>query len=172
MDLDFKDMNPEEQLDYLMENIRCIPPGIAEEGVEILARAGEVELAAMLARDNGQISKAIQVLVDAGDYLWAGLIAKNAGLESEAERLYRDGLEYYIDMEMYGRAISAAQALRMSPDHIDHLMREGIAHESREMDTGRARMALDSIAASLEAAVGERDDDLSREVLAALKEKR
>ncbi|MBN1323611.1 MAG: hypothetical protein JW986_06380 [Methanotrichaceae archaeon] len=165
-------MNSQERLSYLIENIHSLSPGLVEAGVDILAEAGEVEFAAMLAKDNGLFEKAIQVLVDAGDYLWAALIAKNAGLPEEAERLYRDGLEYYIEMEMYGRAISAAQALHMSPDHIDHLMREGIAHESSEMDMGRARVALDSIAASLEAAIEERDDELSREVMAALKKER
>ncbi len=172
MNVDFRDMNPQERLSYLKENVRGLPPELVEEGVDLLAEAGEVELAAMLARDNGLVRRAIQVLMDAGDYLWAALIAKNAGLSEEAERLYREGLEYYVGMEMYGRAISAATALRLPPDQIDHLMRQGIAHESSEMDMGRARMALEGFAASLEAAIGERDDDLSREVMAALKEER
>ena len=156
----------------MVENLSELPDELVEQGVEILARAGETEYAAVLARDRGLIDKAIQILVDAGDYLWAALIARNAGREEESNRLYRDGLAYYIDMEMYGRAVSAATALKLPPDEVDALFRKGIESESRGMDLGHTRAMIDSAMESLEIALIGKDDELSQEVMKVLNEER
>ncbi|TFH50363.1 MAG: hypothetical protein E4G89_03495, partial [Methanothrix sp.] len=124
---EFERMPFDEKVSYLVENLRELQDELAKEGIEILAKAGETEYAVVLARDKGMIDKAIAILVDAGDFLWAALIAKNAGQDALSEKLYRDGLQYYVEMEMFGRAISAANALGLSPDEIDDLYRRGIA---------------------------------------------
>ena len=77
---EFERMPFDEKVSYLVENLSGLPDELAEEGVEVLAKAGETEYAVVLARDNGMIDKAIAILVNAGDFLWAALIAKNAGL--------------------------------------------------------------------------------------------
>ncbi len=169
---DFQKMSLDQKVSYLVENLSDLPAELVEQGVEILARAGETEYAVVLARDRGLIDKAIQILVDAGDYLWAALIARNAGREEESSRLYRDGLAYYIDMEMYGRAVSAATALKLPPDEIDALYRKGIEVESRGADLGHARAMIDSAMESLEIALIGKDDELSREVVKTLNEER
>ncbi len=111
---EFERMQFEEKVSFLVENLKALPDDIAGEGIDVLAKAGEIEYAVVLARDKGMIDRAIAILVEAGDYLWAALIAKNSGLDSLSEKLYRDGLQYYIGMEMFGRAISAAGALGLS----------------------------------------------------------
>jgi hypothetical protein len=162
----------DEKLSYVVNNLKNLPDDMAEEAVEILVQAKEIEYAAVLARDRGMIRKAIQILVDEGDYLWAALIAKNAGLPEEALRLYQNGLSFYVEMEMYGRAVSAAVALRMPQEEIDALFRKGIEVESREMDLGRSRAMLDSAMESLEISLIGRDDEISHQVREGLAEER
>jgi len=169
---EFGTMPFDQKVSYLLENLNDLPDELVESGVEILVKAGETEYAAVLARDKGMINKVIQILVDAGDYLWAALIARNAGREEESNRLYRDGLAYYIDMEMYGRAVSAATALKLPPDEIDVLFRRGIESESRGMDLGQARAMIDCAMESLEIALIGRDDELSGQVMKAVNEER
>jgi hypothetical protein len=169
---EFQDMPSDRRIEYLIENLREIPNETAEEGVEILAKAGEIEYAVVLARDKGMIQKAIQLLIDEGDYLWAALIAKNAGLTAQAEKLYKDGLSYYIEMEMFGRAISAATAVNMSPHEIDDLFIRGIKTQSRESDLGQARAMIECAMESLEIGLIGREDELSQKVMDAIKEER
>ena len=118
------------------------------------------------------IDKAIDILVDAGDFLWAALIAKNAKRDGLSEKLYRDGLQYYIEMEMFGRAISAANALGLSPDEIDDLYRRGIAMESQGLDLAHSRDMIDCAMQSLDITLIGRDDELSQQVMKALHEER
>ncbi len=158
----------DQKLPFLIENLRDLPDELSEEGVEILKEAGEIEFAVVLARDKGLIETAIDILVEEGDYLWAALIAKNAGLEDESVRLYSEGLGYYIDMEMYGRAISAATALKLPQEEIDGLFMKGVEVESRTMDLDRTRDMLEYALGSLESAIIGRDDGLSKELTAAL----
>lgn len=165
---EFDRMPFNEKVSYLVENLRGLQGELAEEGIEILAKAGETEYAAVLARDKGMIDKAIAILVDAGDFLWAALIAKNAGLDALSEKLYRDGLQYYVEMEMFGRAISAANALGLSPDEIDDLYRRGIASESRGLDLTHSRDMIDCAMQSLDLTLIGRDDELSQQVMKAL----
>jgi len=169
---DFQNMRSDEKVSYLIENQRCVPDDLAEQGVEILLQANEMEHAVVLARDKGMIKRAIGILVDAGDYLWAALIAKNAGLMEESLRLYKEGLGYYIDMEMYGRALSAATALKLPPDEIDALFRKGMEVESRSMNLGAARAMIDNAMESLEISLLGRDDELSEELTTAMKAER
>jgi hypothetical protein len=169
---DFQNMRFDEKVSYLIENLRVVPDNLAEQGVEILLQANEMEHAIVLARDKGMIKRAISILVDAGDYLWAALIAKNAGLMEESLRLYKEGLGYYIDMEMYGRALSAATALKLPPDEIDALFRKGMEVESRSMNLGAARAMIDNAMESLEISLLGRDDELSEELTTAMKAER
>jgi hypothetical protein len=162
----------ERKIEYLIENLKGIPDETAEQGVEILAEAGEIEYAVVLARNKGMIQKAIQILVDEGDYLWAALIAKNAGLTAQADMLYQEGLSYYIEMEMFGRPISAATALNMPPYEIDALFSRGIEVEGRGSDFGQARTMIDCAMESLKIALIGREDKLTQEVMNALKEER
>ena len=169
---DFQDMRFDEKVSYLIENLRVVPDDLGEQGVEVLLQAGEIEHAVVLARDKGMIKRAIGILVDAGDYLWAALIAKNAGLMEESLRLYKEGLGYYIDMEMYGRALSAATVLKLPPDEIDALFRKGMEVESRSMNLGAARAMIDNAIESLEISLLGRDDELSEELTTAMKAER
>ncbi|MDD3566693.1 MAG: hypothetical protein PHN90_13605, partial [Methanothrix sp.] len=107
---DFEKMSRDDQVLYLTGNRRDLNDDLVEPGIEILIGAGETELAISLARDSGRIDLAVEIAVADGDYLWAALIAKKAGREEESVRLYREGLEYYVSEEMYGRAVSAARA--------------------------------------------------------------
>jgi len=91
-------------------------------------------------------------------------------LSAQAEMLYRKGLSYYIEMEMFGRAISAASALNMPPLEIDALFSRGIEVESRGSDLGEARTMIDCAMESLKIALIGREDELSREFMNALKE--
>ena len=159
---EFDRMPFDEKVSYLVENLRKLPDELAEEGVEILAKAGETEYAVVLARDKGMIDKAVAILVDAGDYLFAALIAKNSGQDSLSEKLYREGLQYYIEMEMFEGAISAANALGLSPDEIDDLYRRGVARESRGVDLAHSRDMIDCVMQSLDLSLIGKDDDLSR----------
>lgn len=165
-------MSFDQKLSYLVDNLRSLPDELAEQGVEVLLSAGEIEYAVVLARDKGMISKAIEILVGEGDYLWAALIAKNAGQEDEAKRLYTEGLGYYIDMEMYGRAISAATALKLPPEEIEGLYMKGIEVESKTMNLEQSRAMLDYVMDSLESAILGRDDELSKDVMASIDKKR
>jgi hypothetical protein len=170
--ISFQNMRFDEKVSYLIENLKSLPDDLAEQGVEILVQANEIEHAVVLARDRGMIKKAIGILVDAGDYLWAALIAKNANLFEESERLYREGLNYYMDMEMYGRAVSAATALKMPPDEIDALFRKGMEVESRSMNLESSRAVIDNAMESLEISLLGRKDELSQEVMLAMKTER
>jgi len=169
---EFQRKNFDEKVSYLVENLRILPDELAKEGVEILAKAGEIEYAVVLARDKGMTDKAIAILTDAGDFLWAALIAKNAGQEVLCRRLYRDGLQYYIEMEMFGRAISAATALGLSQDEIDDLYRRGVAKESQGVDLSHSRDMIDCAMQSLDMSIIGRDDELSRQVMQAVHEER
>jgi hypothetical protein len=169
---EFQEMPLNRKIEYLIDNLKDLPDEIAEQGVEILAKTGETEYAAVLARDKGMIQKAIQILINEGDFLWAALIAKNAGLTAQAEMLYKEGLSYYIEMEMFGRAISAATALNMPPYEIDALFSRGIEVESRGTNVDQARTMIDCAMESLEIALIGREDQLTQEVMNALKEER
>lgn len=164
----FDEMGPEQRLEYVIENLRSLPDELVEPAIELLLRADEIEYAVVLCRDHGMIQRAVDILVDAGDYLWAAQIMKSAGFPGEAERLLRSGLEYYISMEMYGRAISAATALNLPPDQIDALYREGIAFESKSMDLSRAHAALESMISAV--AMLETDEEMKRELMDAIQE--
>jgi hypothetical protein len=165
-------MQFEEKVSFLVENLRTLPDDLAEEGIDVLARAGETEYAVVLARDKGFIDKAIALLVESGDYLWAALIAKNSGLDSRSERLYTEGLQYYIGMEMFGRAISAATALGRSPDVIDDLYRSGIARESSDADLAHSRDMIECAMQSIDISLIGRDDEVSRQLTKAINEQR
>lgn len=169
---EFDKMTFEEKVSFLVENLRALPDSLAEEGIDILAQAGETEYAVVLARDKGKIEKAISVLVQAGDYLWAALIAKNAGLASRSQNLYREGLQYYIEMEMFGRAISAATALGLSPDVIDDLYRSGIAREGRDTDLAHSRDMIECAMQSLDLSLIGREDEMALELMKAVQEQR
>jgi hypothetical protein len=169
---EFQEMSLNRKIEYLIDNLKDLPDEIAEQGVEILAKTGETEYAAVLARDKGMIQKAIQILINEGDFLWAALIAKNAGLTAQAEMLYEEGLSYYIEMEMFGRAISAATALNLPPYEIDALFSRGIEVESRGLDLGQARTMIDCAMESLEIALIGREDEITQEVINVLKEER
>ena len=171
---EFERMNFEEKVSYLMERENRIelPDDLAKEGVAVLAQAGEIEYAAAMARDRGMIDEAISILVDAGDYLWAALIAKNAGRTSQSEMLYQDGMQFYIDMEMFGRAISAATALGMPADRIDDLFRRGVESESRGMDLEHSRVMIESAMESLDISLIGREDEIAVQITKALCEER
>ncbi len=172
MNDEFQKMSFDQKLSYLIDNLKDLPDELAEQGVEVLLQAGEVEYAVVLARDKGMIARAIEILINEGDYLWAALIAKNAGMADESDRLYREGLGYYIDMEMYGRAISAATALKLPPEEIEGLYMKGVEVECRTMNLDETRCMLDYALDSLESAILGRDDELSREIMAAIDEER
>ncbi len=169
---DFQYMRFDQKVSYLIENLKDLPNELTEQGIDILVQANETEYAAMLARDKGSIKTAIDILVDAGDYLWAGLIAKNANLIEESKQIYKTGLDYYIDMEMYGRALSAATALGLPFDEIDALYRKGIEVESRSMNLHSARAMIDSAMDSLEISLLGKQDELSQELMDAIKAQR
>jgi hypothetical protein len=86
--------------------------------------------------------------------------------------MYREGLSYYIDMEMYGRALSAASALNLPPDEIDALFRKGMDVESRSMNLGAARAVIDNAMESLEISLLGKVDELSEELMRAMKAER
>lgn len=169
---DFSQMTPEDKLSFVIDHLHDMPDDMTEQGIEILLSSGETEYAAVLARDKGMTQKAIDILLDSGDYLWAGLMAKNAGRLAESERIYRDGLQYYIDMEMYGRAISAATALKLSADEIDSLFHKGVEVESRGMNLGAARDMIDCALESLEISIMGRDDEVSCQLREAISQER
>lgn len=169
---EFQKMSFDQKLSYLVDNLRDLPDELVENGIEVLLQAGETEYAVVLARDKGLIKKAIEILTDEGDYLWAALIAKNAGMLEESDRLYREGLGYYIDMEMYGRAISAATVLKLPPEEIQGLYMKGIEVECRTMDLEQTRCMLDYAIGSLESTILGRDDELSKEIMAAIDQER
>ncbi|MDI9616481.1 MAG: hypothetical protein QFX31_03855 [Methanothrix sp.] len=164
----FDEMGPQQRLEYVINNLRNLPDELVEPAIDLLLRANEIEYAVVLCREHGMIQRAVDILVDAGDYLWAAQITKSAGFPEEAERLLRSGLEYYISMEMYGRAISAATALNLPPDQIDALYREGIAFESRSMDLSRAHAALESMMSAV--AMLETDEEMKRELMEAIQD--
>lgn len=164
----FDEMGPEQRLEYVIKNLRSLQDELVEPAIDLLLRANEIEYAVVLCREHGMIQRAVDMLVDAGDYLWAAQITKSAGFPEEAERLLRTGLEYYISMEMYGRAISAATALNLPPDQIDALYREGIAFESKSMDLSRAHAALESMISAV--AMLETDEEMKRELMEAIQD--
>jgi hypothetical protein len=169
---EFERMPFDQKVSYLVENRNNLPDDLAEDAVSVLVQAGEIEYAVVLARDKGMIDEAIRILVDAKDYLWAGLIARNAKRDGQSETLYSDGLQYYIDMEMFGRAISAASALGLPADEIDDLFRRGIESESKGMDLDHTRDMIDSALQSLDISLIGRDDELSLQIMKSLNEER
>jgi len=168
----FHSMTFEQKVSYLIENLKSLPDDLVEEGIDALSKAGETEYAVVLARDRGMTDRAISILIEAGDYLWAALIAKNAGRPEQSERIYRDGLKYYIDMEMFGRAISAASALGLPAEEIDSLYIRGIEVESRGIDLDHTREMLECAMHSLEISLIGRDDELSRKLMKVIQEER
>ncbi len=172
MNEEFQRMTFEQKVAYLVDNLKELPGDLAEEGVDVLAKAGETEYAVVLAREHGMIDMAISILIEAGDYLWAALIAKNAGRPELSENIYKDGLRYYVDMEMFGRAISAASALGLSADEIECLYSRGIEAECRGIDLNHTREMLDCAMQSLDISIMGRDDDLSRELQKAVQDGR
>ena len=169
---EFERMPFDEKVSYLVENYKKLPDELTAEGLKVLVAADETEFAVVLARDKGLIDEAIAILVNAGDYLWAALIAKNAGRAEESEKLYNEGLEYYVGNEMFGRAISAATALMLPPDEIDAIFRRGVEVESRGMDLTNGQRLIDCAMESLEIALIGRDDELSMQVMSAMNEDR
>ena len=169
---EFERMPFDEKVSYLVENYKKLPDELTAEGLKVLVAADETEFAVVLARDKGLIDEAIAILVNAGDYLWAALIAKNAGRAEESEKLYKEGLEYYVGNEMFGRAISAATALMLPPDEIDAIFRRGVEVESRGMDLTNGQRLIDCAMESLEIALIGRDDELSMQVMSAMNEDR
>jgi len=167
---DFWDMSRDNQIFYLTENLRTLPDDLVDPGIEILKGAGEIEYAIALAKDTGRNEKAIEIAIDEGDYLWAALIASKAGMKEESKRLYREGLDYYVSMDMYGRAVSAAKALGLPQNEIDLLFEAGIRSESRNLNMGRIQATLDSLALSLEGVLAEKDDEITKELKVAMKE--
>ncbi|HOV81648.1 MAG TPA: hypothetical protein PLQ01_03095 [Methanothrix sp.] len=168
----FQSMTLEQKVSYLIENLKSLPNELVEEGIDVLAKAGETEYAVVLARDRGMIDRAISILIEAGDYLWAALISRNAGRPEQSERIYRDGLKYYIDREMFGRAISAASALGLPAEEIDSLYLRGIEAESRGIDLNHTREMLECAMQSLEISLIGRDDELSLQLMKAIQEER
>jgi len=170
---DFETMSREDKVNYLIENRHILPKELIDTGINLLIGAGETECAISLAKENGQIEKAIEIAVVEGDYLWAAMIAKKAGLgEEKTEKLYKEGLEYYVSMNMYGRAVSVAQALQLPQHIIDQLFQEGIRAESKNMNMEHVRSALDNITMTLERTLTNMDDDLSQELLNAMREEK
>lgn len=172
MSEDFFEMNWDDQVYYLIENLKKLKDDLVLPGIDILLKAGETEYAVVLARDHGMIDRAIEIAVSADDYLWAALIAKQSGRREESERLYQEGLEFYEAMEMYGRAVSAARALKLPEEKIDELFRKGVAVERRKMDITRTRDALENIKSMLEVELLGREDTLSKEILDSIKKDR
>ena len=169
---DFEKMSRDDQVLYLIENLRDLNDDMIDPGIEILIGAGETELAIALARDSGRVDRAVKIAVDEGDYLWAALIAKKAGQEEESKRLYEEGLAYYVSEEMYGRAVSAGRALGLPKEQIGHLFEAGVNAERRKMDTSRIGYALETVALSLENALIGRDDEMAEELRKAMAEER
>jgi hypothetical protein len=75
-------------------------------------------------------------------------------------------------MEMFGRAVSAATALGLSPDVIDDLFRSGIAHESRDSDLAHSRDMIECAMQSLDLSLLGREDEMSLELIKAVQEQR
>ncbi|MHC1631764.1 MAG: hypothetical protein ACXQT4_05715 [Methanotrichaceae archaeon] len=167
---DFDKMSREDQITYLIENLRNLPEDLVNSGIDLLIGAGETEYAIALAKDTGRTEKAIEIAVDEGDYLWAALIAKKAGLKEESQRLYKEGQDYYVSMNMYGRAVGVARALKLPQHEIDRLYEAGIRAESRKMDIRHARAALDNVAMTLESALMGMDDEMTKDVRNAMNE--
>jgi len=169
---DFEKMSRDDQVHYLTENLRDLDDELVEPGIEILIGAGETELAISLAKDSGRVDRAVEIAIEEGDFLWAALIARKAGRREDSERLYREGLDYYVSSEMYGRAVSAAEALGLPGDQIERLFEAGVNSERRNMDVGRVRYALDNLASSLESALAGRDDETAEGLREAMSEER
>lgn len=169
---DFVEMNWDDQISYLIDNLRKLPDELVEPGIDILVKAEEIEYAIVLAREHGMTKRAIEIAIEAGDYLWAAQIANNAGQKAESKRLYNEGLDYYKSMEMYGRAVSAARALKLPEGEIDKLYRKGIMVERRKMNMGQTQAALDKIMTSLEIELIGKDDEISKEVLEELQKEK
>jgi len=169
---DFEKMSRDDQVLYLIENLRDLDDELVDPGIDLLIGAGETELAIALAKDSGRVDRAIEIAAGEGDYLWAALIAKKAGQEDESKMLYQEGLAYYVSEELYGRAVSAGQALGLPPEQIDHLFEAGVNAERRKMDTGRIGYALETVALSLENALLGRDDDMADDLRKAMAEER
>lgn len=168
--VDFDGMSREDQIIYLTENIRCLPDFLVDPGIDILIRAGETELAISLAKDSGRADRAVEIAVEEGDFLWAALISKKAGRAEESERLYREGLRYYISAKMYGRAVSAARCLGLPEDEVLSIFEAGVRHERMGMEAGRIQYALQTVASSLEDALLGRDDEIAEDLRKAMAE--
>ena len=169
---DFEKMSRDDQVLYLTENLQDLDDELVEQGIEILIGAGETEFAIALAKDSGRVDRAVKIATGDGDYLWAALIAKKAGQEEESNRLYEEGLAYYVSEEMYGRAISAGRALGLPEEEIERLFEAGVRSERRKMDTRRIGYALESVALSLENALIGRDDEMAVDLRKAMAEEK
>ena len=73
---------------------------------------------------------------------------------------------------MFGRAVSAATALGLSPDVIDDLFRSGIARESRDTDLAHSRDMIECAMQSLDLSLLGREDEMSLELIKAVQEQR
>jgi len=165
-------MDFEDQVDFLIEHLDQIPDDSLDRAISILVQAGEIDLAASLARDRGLIDRAIEILVEAGDYLWAALMAKNAGREKQSEQLYRQGLGFYVDRGMFGRAVAAATALKLPQDEIDALFIKGVETESQYLDPEQARAMVSELVPDLEISLACWNQQASQDAIEALKDYR
>ena len=59
---EFERMQFEEKVSFLVENLKALPDEIAGEGIDVLAKAGEIEYAVVLAREKGM--KPLAKIVD------------------------------------------------------------------------------------------------------------
>lgn len=165
-------MDFEDQVDFLIEHLDQIPDDSLDRAISILVQAGEIDLAASLARDRGLIDRAIEILVEAGDYLWAALMAKNAGREKQSEQLYRQGLGFYVDRGMFGRAVAAATALKLPQDEIDALFIKGVETESQYLDPEQAKAMVSELVPDLEISLACWNQQASQDAIEALKDYR
>jgi hypothetical protein len=172
LDANLEDMDFEDKVDFLIEHLDQIPDDSLDRAISILVQAGEIDLAASLARDRGLVDRAIEILVEAGDYLWAALMAKNAGREDESMRIYRQGLGFYVDRGMFGRAVAAATALKLPQDEIDALFIKGVETESQYLDPEQARAMVCELVPDLEISLACWSRKASEDAIEALKDYR
>ncbi|HWQ20142.1 MAG TPA: hypothetical protein VN455_10230 [Methanotrichaceae archaeon] len=168
----FNSLPFEDKVDYLVSNLKIIPKDQIDRAITTLIQAGEIEYAAILARDNGMINRALEILVQAGDYLWAALMAKNAGLIEEAHRLYSQGLGFYVDRGMWGHAVAVATALQLPSDEIEALYMKGVNEGSQSVDVEMARAMIDAAATNLEITMASLPKGTDEDAIRALREYR
>jgi hypothetical protein len=114
----------------------------------------------------------VEILVETGDYLWAGLMAKSARMAKESEYLYRQGLGFYVDRGMFGRAIAAATALKLPQDEIDALFINGVETESQYLDPEQAEAMLNELVPDLQISMACWDQGTFYDAIGALEDYR